>query len=396
MRTHHGDTRDLFLGFRIALDPRKMVLGLAGLCFGGAGLAAIGWIGAQAGLSGADAELLGRRIGQGELGDSARLAWRGVVHIFCGGGPQSLIPGTAAALALAAFMWWTLVWSFFGGAIARIAAVEVARDERITANEALGFARDRFGSFFWGPMGILVMLGALLGTNALIGLTGKIPFAGDLLMAITYPIVLVLTLVALLLATGATLASPLFAPAMATEATDAFDGVSRSLSYLFSRPWHYLWYGFLAKLYGGVCFGVVAAFGWGVVELSLWSLGLGLHAGQHSTRKIDRLAEYLAGPALQDGPVTMGEYMAEFGGTSVLFLLAVTVCVVLVAGLVAGFGVSIHYSLRTCIYFLLRHNVDATEMDEVWMPEAERGEPAIPPPPADSGPAREPEAPKSE
>ncbi|MHC5020568.1 MAG: hypothetical protein ACYTGX_10725, partial [Planctomycetota bacterium] len=121
MRTHFGDTRDLFLGFRVALDPRKMVLGLGGLCFGGAGLAALGWLGAQAGLNGAEADLLSERIAQGDLADTWFLMRQGVTRVFCGGTPEPLVPGTALALGFAAFVWWTLVWAFFGGAIARIA-----------------------------------------------------------------------------------------------------------------------------------------------------------------------------------------------------------------------------------------------------------------------------------
>ena len=81
MRTHHGDTRDLFLGFRVALDPRKMMLGFGGLCFSGAGLAVVVWLGAQAGLSGAEQDTLGERLAQGDLADTARLAWAGATSV---------------------------------------------------------------------------------------------------------------------------------------------------------------------------------------------------------------------------------------------------------------------------------------------------------------------------
>ncbi len=387
MRKHFGDTRDLFLGFRVALDPRKMILGLCGLCFGFAGLTALALLGAQAGLSGSELELLWLRLGQGELFDSAVLTSRGVQRVFCGGSPQELFPGTACVLGLAAFVWWTLVWSLFGGAIARIAAVEVARDERITANEALHFARERFSTFFWGPMGLVVMLGVLLGVNVLIGVIGKIPWAGDLWIALTYPVVLLLSMIALLGIVGAALSFPLFAPALAAEATDSFDGVSRSFSYLYSRPWAYLWYFLVAKVYGAIGFAVVALFGWALVALSLGSLGTGLDAGRNASRQMDRVWEYLSGPLRSGGPITMDDFMTEFGATSSVMLLSLTFCVLLVAGLVAGFGVSLHYSLRTCVYFLLRHKVDATEMDEVWMPEAEREEPVAPAPAVAADPA---------
>jgi hypothetical protein len=70
-------------------------------------------------------------------------------------------------LYLALVLLFTLaVWGFFGGAITRIAAVQFARGERITLRDALGFARDRWLSFFAAPIFPLFFL--ILMTIALI------------------------------------------------------------------------------------------------------------------------------------------------------------------------------------------------------------------------------------
>src|SRR4029077_19916315 len=45
------------------------------------------------------------------------------------------------------------IWSYFGGAIARIAAYEIAKDgERIETRKALQFSKRKFWSFFWAPL----------------------------------------------------------------------------------------------------------------------------------------------------------------------------------------------------------------------------------------------------
>ena len=44
-----------------------------------------------------------------------------------------------------------LIWSVFGGAISRIAAVHVARDEKISVRHALSFSTSKAVSFIFAP-----------------------------------------------------------------------------------------------------------------------------------------------------------------------------------------------------------------------------------------------------
>jgi hypothetical protein len=48
--------------------------------------------------------------------------------------------------------WFLLIWSIFGGAIARIAAVHVARDEKISVRSALSFSAAKVLSFVFAPI----------------------------------------------------------------------------------------------------------------------------------------------------------------------------------------------------------------------------------------------------
>src|SRR5207244_212129 len=43
---------------------------------------------------------------------------------------------------------------------------------------------------------------------------------------------------------------PLIPVTLSAEGSDSFDDLSRSYSYVYQRPWHYLWYCIVALLYG--------------------------------------------------------------------------------------------------------------------------------------------------
>src|SRR5207302_16491 len=45
-----------------------------------------------------------------------------------------------------------VVWAIFGGAIARIAAVHVAREEKLSIRHALRFSSAKFASFVFAPV----------------------------------------------------------------------------------------------------------------------------------------------------------------------------------------------------------------------------------------------------
>src|SRR4030095_5122134 len=61
-----------------------------------------------------------------------------------------------------------LVWAVFGGAIARIAAVHVARDEKISVRQAVRFSTNKVLSFIFAPLIpvlILLVIGVVLAAS---------------------------------------------------------------------------------------------------------------------------------------------------------------------------------------------------------------------------------------
>src|SRR5205085_4748117 len=136
---------------------------------------------------------------------------------------------------------------FFGGAISRMAAVQVARNEKVGMRETIRFVRERFQSYFSAPVFPLIFLGILTFFLILFGFfSGLIPIIGDVLLSgLLWPIVIVLGLVMAVVLVGL-VGWPLMNPTISAEGSDSFDALSRSYSYVYQAPWHYLWYSSVA------------------------------------------------------------------------------------------------------------------------------------------------------
>jgi len=59
------------------------------------------------------------------------------------------------------FLWLLLIGSIFGGGITRVAAVQVARDEKISIRQALRFSSGKVLSFIFAPLIPLIIIGVL-------------------------------------------------------------------------------------------------------------------------------------------------------------------------------------------------------------------------------------------
>ena len=74
--------------------------------------------------------------------------------------------------------------SIFGGAIARIAAVHVARDEKISIRQALRFSTSKFLSFLSAPIIPLLIIVAVGLVIAVGGFLCNIPFIGPIVVGV--------------------------------------------------------------------------------------------------------------------------------------------------------------------------------------------------------------------
>ena len=301
----------------------------------------------------------------------------------------------------AVILWTLLVWGFFGGAITRMAAVQVARNEKISMVEALKFARTRLQSFFSAPVFPLLFLGGLTLFLIIFGLfSGLIPILGDVVISgLLWPIVLILGLIMAVVLIGL-LGWPLMNATISAEGSDSFDALSRSYSYVYQAPWHYLWYTTVAMAYGAVLVFFVGLMGslmvylgqwawvsqapisWQVPDpcqrprtnvscsfcqcapdlLSAWRDLLTLHGSKHVNVKTE--------------PFEMSkEYTESMKPWNYIGTFFVSIWLYLLFLLIVGFGYSYFWTASTVIYLLMRHKVDDTDLDEIHLEEEETEEP---------------------
>ncbi len=173
-----------------------------------------------------------------------------------------------------AFSGWTIgVWAFLAGAITRIAAMKLAREEGLELKDAL-----RFGAKKWlSNIGSIAFVGIIIGffylvTNASIaGWIGRIPVVGGVLLGVLFVLVLVASFLIVLAGALGLLGFNLAAAAISTEVSDAFDGVSRAWDYVLARPWHLILTFFCTLTY----LGIVVFLGLTFIEVSVKSLAVG-------------------------------------------------------------------------------------------------------------------------
>ena len=278
---------------------------------------------------------------------------------------------TGLAFLLCCCLWAAAVWAFFGGAITRRAALQLGREENIGLRAALRYAAGKWGSYFCAPL--LPLLGVLIFAIPLLVLGLLMQFdAGLLLAGIVWPLALVASILMALLLLALLFGWPLMWPTISTEGTDSFDALSRSWSYVYHRPLHYLFYAAVVTGLGGLGWLLVAYFADWVAYLPAWAASW--------TAGNDRMDDIFGGSASLS---TMGRWGAKL----IYFWDG---CVRLVA---LGFVYSFFWTASTAIYFLLRRDDDGTDLDDVHVEAADQ---AYGLPPLEKDAAGVPVVPKSE
>jgi hypothetical protein len=286
-------------------------------------------------------------------------------------------------------LWTVATWALFGGAISRIAAVQVARQEKIGMAEALRFTAKRYLSYASAPIFPLVFVVLLLLLMMLFGVGHIIPVLGEFVVdGLLWPLMFIVGLVMAVVLVGL-VSWPLMSAAISAEGTDSWEAVSRSYSYLLQAPWNFLWYSLVAIAYGAVIVFFVGFMGSLTVYLSKWGVS------QSSPSQRDPAFLFVKAPTsfgwrellLQGGTTEDGQFLVENGRINqaaydrylesfkwynLVGVVLVSVWTYLVFLLVVGFGYSYFWTSATIIYFLMRRKVDDAEIEEVYLEEEEQ------------------------
>jgi hypothetical protein len=260
-----------------------------------------------------------------------------------------------------------IVWALFGGAIARIAAVHVARDEKPSMRAALAFSGGKFLSFLFAPVipiAIIIALGIVV---AIGGLLLNIPFIGPILVGLFFFLALAAGAVMTLVAVGTMGGLNLMYPTVAVEGSDSFDAISRSFSYVYAKPWRMLWYTVVAIAYGALTFLFVRLFIF--LTLKFTQAFVGAWCFTHAADGQTTWAAMYPGSSYFHLPYDLNGLSLSFGERLGAFF--VTIWVYLLITLLGAYLVSFYFSSSTIIYYLMRREVDATELDDVYVEQSD-------------------------
>jgi len=254
-------------------------------------------------------------------------------------------------------LWALAVWGLFGGVITRAAAVELATRDRAKTGRTVHYAASKWRAYFAAPFFPLIGV-LLIGLPiAVVGLLLRTEITGWV-AALVWPFLLLDGFLMVLLLAGLLFGWPLMWANISVEGVDSFDAIGRAYNYVFQRPLQYLFYALVAAGLGALGWLFVWNFVTAMVGLTYGTAAWGAGSG-----RIETLLGQSADP----------QSLQTFSGWLISFWVQ---CPKLLG---VGFLYSYFWTASTAIYYLLRRDADATEMDEVCPEEEEQPAQAAPP-----------------
>ena len=246
--------------------------------------------------------------------------------------------------------------------------MHVARDEKISIRHALRFSTSKFLSFLSAPiipLLIIVTVGLVIAVG---GFIANIPFVGPIAVGALFFVALIAGFVMTLVTLGTGAGFNLMYPTIAVEGSDSFDAISRSFSYIYARPWRMAFYSIVSLVYGTICYLFVRFFLQLMLTLTHQFVGLFILAHADNTATLWNV--------IWPAPTTVGSLTYDInywplGPGQKVGAFLVMLWVYLAIGLVGAFAISFYLSANTIIYFLMRNEVDATELDDVYIEQAD-------------------------
>ena len=226
------------------------------------------------------------------------------------------------------------------------------------------------------PIGFIIVIGFILFVG---GLVSAIPYIGELIGGALMGLALLGGFAMAMAVIGLIAGGSLLWPTIAVEGSDSFDGFSRSYSYIYTKPWRTGFYAVVAIVYGAICYMFVRFFIFVMLKATRFFVGIGLAGterpgtGALANTKLDTMWPV---PTFGNFRPPTAPFGAEQWDTAGTFLVGIWL--LLVAGLLVAYLISFYYSGSTIIYYLLRREVDATDIEDVYLQEEDALEGDLP------------------
>jgi hypothetical protein len=197
------------------------------------------------------------------------LAFLGIVTAVFGGGLfwylGALLGDNLILTALFGFVGMLIVYvvaTTFSGSLAWMGWQELAEDNRVTIKEALAFGRNNIVKLVLSPFALVLFGLAVIVAQLLLLLLGRIPYLGDLLVAVAFlPLILINTLLFIFMAVGAWMIFPV----IAEEQRSVSKTIGRIVALVRSSPARLISYYLLALVIIGIALAIV----WSLLAFSL-------------------------------------------------------------------------------------------------------------------------------
>ena len=253
--------------------------------------------------------------------------------------------------ACARIGWFVLVWSIFGTAITRHVALKLIGEDAPGLVGSIWYGTSKWLASFNSVAFVLLGIVAMAVPGAILGLCMRTDI-GLAVAGAFWPLVLGGAVVLAILAVGVVAGWPLMVAAVGVERGDSFQAISTAFSYLYQRPLHYAFYGFVAMIVLLPALFVAELFADAITMLAFWAASLGMGR--------DRAVVVMNG--LSSGLPDASE-TAQWGVNALLFWTRG------VGSILGSFGWGYFWAIATATYLLLRQDVDGTELDEVVLDE---------------------------
>lgn len=254
-------------------------------------------------------------------------------------------------------VYFLFVLAVCGGALSRMAVMEVSGRENMRIREAVDFSLGNWLKLMVAPAMPLILAAALCGVIMLMGLFTTLPWL-DVIGTLFYGLALIFGLLIAVLVLVYTASFHLLIPAIATENCDVWDAQQRAYAYVLNRPLHWLGYGLVGIV--GMALGFVVVSVVAVVTLNVT-------AGLFSTLTTNSALTAAGGFAMFDltpQPATAvhDAWHSRVGAWLVQFWQS------LVVSVVAAYVLAYYFAASTIVYLLMRRTCDGQDMAEVWRP----------------------------
>ena len=244
-------------------------------------------------------------------------------------------------------IWFLLVWSIFATAITRYVALRLVDEEQPSFRDTLRFGTQKWPATFNSAAFVFFGIVALAIPGALLGLVMRFDW-GLAVVGVLWPLILLGAVVLAILGIGLAAGWPLMVAAVGVERGDSFQAISTAFSYLYQRPIHFAFYGFISCVLAVLGFFAAGLFADTTVLFALWAGSFGMGH--------ERTADVIGAMAKRGADPRWGIQALQFWTNSLRVLLS-------------SFGWGFFWSIAPAIYLLLRQSVDATELDEIVLEE---------------------------